>query len=95
VITHLEVKGLASVPSPNEIDWALFRNLNFDPLEKNGRSKRREKSKEVQKKGPRFLSKEEPMWRCDVVAAARFRECQIDFWHSLFLCSGNLAQSSP
>jgi hypothetical protein len=51
VITHLEVKGLASVSLPNQIDWALFRNLNFDALAKNGRSKRRQKSKEVQKKG--------------------------------------------
>jgi len=51
VITHLEVKGLASVPLPDEIDWTLFRNINFDALAKNGRAKRREKSKEAKKKG--------------------------------------------
>ena len=39
------------MPLPDEIDWTLFRNINFDALAKNGRAKRREKLKEAKKKG--------------------------------------------
>jgi integrase len=51
VISRLEVTGLATAPLPDEIDWSLFHNLDFDALAKNSRAKRREKSKEVKKKG--------------------------------------------
>jgi integrase len=49
VISRVEVTGLATASLPDEIDWPMFYDLDFDALAKNARSKRRQKSKEVKK----------------------------------------------
>ncbi|RYH41123.1 MAG: hypothetical protein EON54_18190 [Alcaligenaceae bacterium] len=45
VISRAEVHELASAELPKEIDWTMFRNLNFDELASNRRSNRRKLAK--------------------------------------------------